>query len=65
MVSIIGKAFVGEPNSICTDSLIPIGCFDTPTEAENVQKYMSTKFLRFMVGILKVSQNIYRNTSLL
>ena len=60
-VSIIGKSFVAEPNSICTDSLIPIGCFDSEKEANNVKKYMSTKFLRFMVGILKVSQNIYRN----
>ncbi len=60
-VSIIGKSFVAEPNSICTDSLIPIGCFGSEKEANNVKKYMSTKFLRFMVGILKVSQNIYRN----
>ena len=60
-VSIIGKSFVAEPNSICTDSLIPIGCFDSEIEANSVKKYMSTKFLRFMVGILKVSQNIYRN----
>lgn len=60
-VSIIGKSFVAEPNSICTDSLIPIGCFDSEMEANSVKKYMSTKFLRFMVGILKVSQNIYRN----
>ena len=46
---------------ICTDSLIPVGCFDTKEEAENCRKYMATRFLRFMVGILKVSQNIYRN----
>ena len=60
-VAIIGKSFVAEPNMICTDSLIPVGCFDTKEEAENCRKYMATRFLRFMVGILKVSQNIYRN----
>lgn len=60
-VAILGKAYVGEPNSICTDSLIPIGCFETKIEAINLQKYMSTKFLRFMVGILKVSQNVYQS----
>lgn len=59
-VAILGKSFVGQPNSICTDSLIPIGCFDSETEAINLQKYMTTKFLRFMVGILKSSQNIYQ-----
>lgn len=60
-VAIIGKAYIGAPKSICTDSLIPIGCFETEAEAKNLQKYMSTKFFRFMIGILKVSQNIYQN----
>lgn len=60
-VAILGKAFVGEPNSVCSDSLIPIGNFNIKTEAINLRKYLSTKFLRYMVGILKVSQNIYQN----
>ncbi|WP_318678004.1 Eco57I restriction-modification methylase domain-containing protein [Treponema sp.] len=60
-VAIIGKSYVAEPNSICTDSLIPVGKFESKTEAINCRKFMATKFLRFMVGILKVSQNIYRN----
>lgn len=60
-VAIIGKSYVMGPNTACTDSLIPFGAFDNETEAINLQKYMSTKFLRFMVGILKVSQNLYQN----
>ena len=60
-VAILGKAYVGNQNSACTDSLIPIGSFDTQIEAENLQKYMTGKFLRFMVGILKVSQNVSQN----
>lgn len=60
-VAIIGKAFVGTPGMACTDSLIPFGKFATLNEAENLQKYMRTKFLRFCVGILKVSQNLYQN----
>ena len=60
-VAIIGKAFVAGPNTACTDSLIPFGCFDNQTEAINLQKYFSSKFLRFLVGILKVSQNLYQN----
>lgn len=55
---VIGRAYVGKPLSACTDSLIPIGCFSTKYEAENLQKYMSTKFLRYMVSILKMSQNV-------
>ena len=55
---IIGQAYVATPNEACTDSLISIGCFETKQEAINLQKYLSTKFLRFLVGILKISQNV-------
>ena len=60
-VNIIGKSYVAGPNVACTDSMIPFGAFDNILEATNLQKYMMTKFLRFMVGILKVSQNLYQN----
>lgn len=55
---IIGMPYVGECGSVCTDSLIPIGRFDTKEEAENLAKYMKTKFLRYMVHIVKMSQNV-------
>lgn len=57
-LKIIGSAYIGEPGVACSDSLIPIGCFDNLKEAQNLQKYMTTKFLRFMVSILKMSQNV-------
>ena len=60
-VSIIGKPYIGAPGSICTDSLIPIGCFETKEEASNLSRYLQTKFVRFLIGILKISQNIYQN----
>lgn len=60
-VAILGKSFVGSPNMACTDSLIPFGKFCSKVEADNLQKYMTSKFLRFCVGILKVSQNLYQN----
>ena len=60
-VAIIGKAFVAGPDSVCTDSMIPFGCFDNIIQAKNLQKYFCTKFLRFLVGVLKVSQNLYQN----
>lgn len=60
-VSVLGKAFVAEPGTACTDSLIPFGKFNSRSQADNLQKYMGSKFLRFLVGILKVSQNLYQN----
>lgn len=58
--NIIGKAYIGAPGSVCTDSMLPFGSFDTKEEALALQKYMKTKFYRFMVGILKTSQNLYQ-----
>lgn len=60
-VAILGKPFFADKNSACTDSLIPLGSFDKKEEALNLQKYMNTKFLRFVVGILKTSQNVSQN----
>lgn len=55
---VIGIPYIGEKKSACTDSLIPIGNFKTLYEATSLQKYIKTKFLRFMVSILKTSQNV-------
>ncbi len=58
---VIGIPYLAKPNEACTDSLIPIGKFDNEDEARNLQKYLRTKFLRFLVSIMKVSQNVYQN----
>ena len=57
-VSILGKPYVGSPKSVCTDSLFPIGCFEKKEEAENLAKYLKTKFVRYLAGVMKVTQNI-------
>ncbi len=56
--SVIGYPYIGKPFEACTDSLITIGKFDSLLESENLQKYLKTKFLRFLVSILKTSQNV-------
>lgn len=53
---IIGKPIIGEPNSCCTETYVSIGPFKNRTEAINAQHYISTKFFRFMVSTIKVSQ---------
>ena len=55
---VIGTPYLGLKNSICTDSLIPIGEFDNKEEAIALKKYLSTKFLRYLVSIIKMSQNV-------
>lgn len=55
---VIGTPYIGKKYTACTDSLITIGNFDNIIEAENLQKYLKTKFLRYLVSIYKSSQNV-------
>ena len=57
-VSILGKPYVAKPYSVCTDSLFPIGCYETEIEAINLSLYLKTKFVRYAAGIMKMTQNI-------
>lgn len=49
-------AVIGMPNVGHTQSFFSIGNFETVVEAENVQKYTKTKFVRALLGIKKVTQ---------
>ncbi len=42
-----------------TQSFISIGNFETEAEAKNLVKYLETKFARSLLGILKVTQDIW------
>lgn len=66
-----GKGALGEvfsspvvisPNQGYTQTFIGIGAFDTEVEANNLLKYIKSKFLRTMLSILKVDQHNERDT---
>ena len=40
-----------------TQTFISIGAFDKKIEAENVMKYIKTKFARTLLGVLKITQD--------
>lgn len=46
------------PKYICTETYLLAGWFTTKKEAENLRDYLSTKFVRFLVGQIAVSQHI-------
>jgi len=58
--SVLSKPFVGEPSSICNMTYLMIGPFEGRDEAENVTAYITTKFFRFLVSLLKNTQNAYK-----
>ena len=46
------------PNSVCTETYLIAGVFDSENEAKNLQQYFGTKFVRFLVAQIAVSQHI-------
>ncbi|UTH02872.1 Eco57I restriction-modification methylase domain-containing protein [Macrococcoides canis] len=52
---IITKPFIANPKEGHTATYISVGYFNTYKEAENLLKYIKTKFARALLGILKVT----------
>lgn len=57
---ILGKPFIGGPGTICSETYICIGPFESEEVARNVCSYLSTKLLRFLVLLHKPSQDAAR-----
>ncbi|MBP6860186.1 MAG: Eco57I restriction-modification methylase domain-containing protein [Candidatus Pacebacteria bacterium] len=58
---ILGKPIVAAPGIACTETYIVVGKYKTEKEAENLAKYLQTKFLRFLVALRKNTQHVTRD----
>ena len=58
---VIGKPFLGEPNTACTETYLLIGTFADKETCENVMSYIRTRFFRFLVLLKKNTQNSTRS----
>ena len=54
---LIGKPLIGKPLIGFTQTFLSFGKFDNPSEAENLLKYIKSKFARTMLSVLKVTQD--------
>ena len=54
---VLGKPFIGEPDSVCTETYLLIGNLENREYAENIKSYISTRFFRFFVLLKKNTQN--------
>jgi len=57
---ILGVPFVGEPNTVSSETYIYIGPFVSKEECENVISYIKTRFMRFLIMLRKVTQSTTR-----
>ena len=61
---IIGKPFVVGPHTACTQTYLVIGLFHSADEAKSVQSYLTTRFVRFLVSLRKITQHTKPDTYL-
>jgi len=54
---ILGVPIISEPNSISTETYIILKTFDNENQANNFITYVSTKFFRLLVALIKNTQN--------
>lgn len=54
---VLSTPLIGTPFMSATPTFISIGCFDTEIEAQNLLKYIKTKLVRTLLGILKKTQH--------
>jgi hypothetical protein len=59
-VTILGEPVVAGPGSACTETYLVIGVCKSEAEARNLAAYMRTRFVRFLVSLRKITQNITR-----
>jgi len=56
------QIFILSTNQICTETYMIIDAFGTKMEAENLLKYLQTDFVRFLVSIKKITQDMTKET---
>lgn len=54
---VLSMPLIGQPLIGHTQSFMSIGCFETEMEADALLKYVKSKFVRTMLGILKITQH--------
>ena len=55
---VISEPLIGSPNTCCTETYILIGPFENKQICENVISYMKTKFFRFLMILIKNTQDV-------
>ncbi|MDO4202542.1 MAG: Eco57I restriction-modification methylase domain-containing protein [Bacteroidales bacterium] len=60
--SIVSAPIISEPNSVCTETYLVIKTVPSLKQAQNLISYIKTRFFRFMMSLVKNTQNISRGS---
>ena len=55
---IIAEPILAERNSVCTETYLIVDFVNSEEEGKNLISYMKTRFFRFMMALIKNTQNI-------
>ncbi|MGM0587551.1 MAG: Eco57I restriction-modification methylase domain-containing protein [Bacteroidota bacterium] len=58
---VFSKLEILEPRTICTETYLVLGAYDSKREALNLRHYLSTKFVRFLIAQASYTQHITRS----
>lgn len=56
----LSKPIIAEPGTACTETYLVAGHFNNEIEATNYAKYLSTRFVRFLVSLRRLTQHATR-----
>ena len=59
---VLSRIEILPPGTICTETYIVIGAFDTEDEAKLLYDYLKTKFVRFLISLMSFSQDIAKKS---
>ena len=60
-VKVLAKVELLNPNEVCTESYLCVGNYDNIENARNLEKYLTTKFVRFLLLQALSSMNITKD----
>lgn len=58
---VFSRIEIMKPGSVCTESYLVVGPFKTKTEAQRAAAYLRTRFVRFLVSTILLTQNISKS----
>jgi site-specific DNA-methyltransferase (adenine-specific) len=59
---VLGPTMIAGPDSVCTQTYLAIGPVASEDEAKSLEKYLETRFARFLISLRKISQHAWRAT---
>ena len=58
---VFSRIEVMPPGSICTESYLVIGPFSSKAQAQRVASYLRTRFVRYLVSTILLTQNVTKS----